>query len=79
MDDTPVTTYLTLLIALVVVLVGGVVCIIEPETLSFRDYVEALAVLGIGVGALGIGRGISAGAKASQHPAAPVAVRRPPE
>ena len=39
----------------IVVLTGGIVCIVHPETLSFNEYVKYVAV---GGGLLGIGRGI---------------------
>ena len=65
----------TVLVACIVVLVagvGGVIVIVHPETLSFSDYADKLKDLAIGVGILGVGRGI-ASAGNSGTPAEPVA------
>lgn len=45
----------TLIIALVVVLAGGVVTVVHPETLSFSAYLRDVA---LGAGLLGIGHGL---------------------
>lgn len=50
----------TLIIALVVVLAGGVVTVLHPETLSFDQYIRAVAM---GAGLLGIGYGLDAGSR----------------
>lgn len=45
----------TAVIMVVVVIIGGIVCITDPATLDFESYVRDVA---IGVGALGIAHGI---------------------
>lgn len=45
----------TLLIVGVVVIAGGIVAVLNPDTLSFEDYVRNVA---IGAGLLGIGLGV---------------------
>jgi hypothetical protein len=47
----PVATILIVIFAIV----GGVICLVHPETLSFDQYIKYMAV---GVGLLGIGRGL---------------------
>lgn len=50
----------TAIIVLIVVIVGGVVCITDPGTLSFRQYVETV---GLAAGLLAIGRGLDSRSK----------------
>lgn len=50
----------TLIIAVVVVLVGGVITILHPETLAFDSYIKDVAV---GAGLLGVGLGLDANSK----------------
>lgn len=50
----------TLVIVLVVVIAGGVVTIVHPETLTFGSYLKDVA---FGAGLLGIGHGIDAGSR----------------
>jgi hypothetical protein len=64
LDKLPWGTILGGLIVLVVAGVGGVITIIEPSTLSFSDYVSALADLAVGVGLVTVGRGVT---KAGKH------------
>lgn len=45
----------TAIIVLIVVIVGGIVCITDPQTLSFKQYVDAVA---LAAGLLAVGRGI---------------------
>lgn len=54
------TRLATAIIAVVVVIVGGVVCILDPAALSFRQYIESVA---IGAGLLGIGYGLDSQSK----------------
>jgi len=54
----PVVTILTVVIAMIVVAVGGVVTITNPQSLSFHQYVTDIALMG---GALGLGAGIGRG------------------
>jgi hypothetical protein len=63
LDNANIATLLVALIALIIVVAGAVVTIVNPDALPFDDYVKALATLGIGAGALGVGRGVLAGAK----------------
>lgn len=57
-------TVLVVVLTTLVVLIGGVVCVFNPDELSFSEYTERLAWLAGAVGALGIGRGILGGKKA---------------
>lgn len=52
LDATPVATVLTVPIAIV----GGVIAIIHPETLSFSGYCKDVGVAAAGLGVLGIAR-----------------------
>lgn len=54
------TRLATAIIAIIVVIVGGVVCILDPASLPFRQYIEAVAV---GAGLLGIGYGLDSQSK----------------
>jgi hypothetical protein len=51
-DNVPVATLITVLAALV----GGVIAILHPETLSFSGYCKDIGVVGAGAGVLGIAR-----------------------
>lgn len=57
-------TVLVVGIALIVVAAGAVVCIVNPDALSFSEYTERLAWLGASAGGLAIGRGVLEGKKA---------------
>lgn len=63
-DKLPWGTILGGLIVLIGAGIGGAITIIEPETLSFSDYVSSLGELAIGVGLVTVGRGA---AKAGKH------------
>lgn len=63
MNDLPIATYLIAGLCAIVAIVGGVVTITTPGTLSFNDYLDALAAFAIGVGILGVGRGINSASK----------------
>ncbi len=60
MNELPVATYLIAALCGIVAVVGGVVTVTSPDTLSFPQYLDAVSAFAIGVGILGIGRGISA-------------------
>lgn len=60
-DMKPVTTALMVLLALIVVGAGAVVTILNPDTYPFKSYLDDLKTFAIGVGALGIGRGLLSG------------------
>lgn len=65
----PVATILTAVLVGIAALVGGVVTIVHPETLSFDQYLKALGAFAIGTGLLGVGRGVLAASKVAQAPA----------
>lgn len=52
--DNPVAS----LIVVIIAIVGGIVTVVEPSTLPFREYVENV---GIAAGLLAIGRGLRDG------------------
>lgn len=58
----PVTV---LLIAIVVIatIIGGVVVIVQPETLNFSEYLSKLQAFVLALAGLGIGRGVMIGAQ----------------
>lgn len=58
-DERPWMTICVVAIVLIVTIVGGIVVITNPQTLSFDQYVTVLTGLAIGSGLLGIGRGIA--------------------
>lgn len=57
-------TVLLVLVAVIVVAVGGVVTITHPETLSFSDYLDDLKQLGFAIAGLGGARALFAHAQA---------------
>jgi hypothetical protein len=57
-SDKPVVTILTLVAATVAIVVGGIVTITNPQSLSFHQYVQDIAFM---AGALGLGSGIGRG------------------
>ncbi len=52
LDNAPVTTLITVGIAVV----GGVIAILHPETLSFSQYVKDVGIGSGGLGVLGLAR-----------------------
>lgn len=64
-EQPPVATILVGVAVLIVVIAGALVTIINPDSLSFDQYLDALSKAAIGAGALGIGRGILGAGKAS--------------
>jgi len=65
-NGSPVVTILLCVLAVVVVIAGGVVTIVKPDTLPFHQYVQDVAILtaALGLGA-GVGRGVESLGKAS--------------
>lgn len=59
LNGAPVATVIQVIVTVLVALVGGIVTIFNPATLSFEDYVKFLGVLSVGNGLLGVGRGIN--------------------
>jgi hypothetical protein len=62
----PVTVLVTIA-AMIVLVVGGIVCIVNPDTLTFAQYLDDLKTFVIGLGLTGLARGVHLGA---QHLAA---------
>lgn len=52
------TSHVATILVIILAVVGGVVAIIHPASLSFASYLNDMV---IAVGALGIGRGLGAG------------------
>lgn len=63
LERAPVMTILVVIIAVMIGIVGGILVIVEPDTLSFDQYIRAMTGLSIGAGLLGIGRGHAAAAR----------------
>lgn len=61
-------TILMTVLAVLFAIVGGVITISEPDTLSFDDYMDRMGELALAVAALGFGRAVKAGV-AGQTPA----------
>lgn len=55
MPPATLTRVATAIIVIVVVLIGGIVVILQPSTLSFPEYLRAVATA---VGLLGVGYGL---------------------
>lgn len=60
-QEFPWATAMMTLIAVIVVLIGGLVVIFDDDTLGFAQYIDTLAKLSVGVGILGVGRGVRSG------------------
>ena len=60
-SDKPVVTIMTLVIVTLAVVVGGVVTITNPQSLSFHQYIQDITVM---AGAIGLGNGIGRGIEA---------------
>jgi hypothetical protein len=54
-------TIATLVIFAIVAIIGGVVVIVGNMT--FEDYLDSLVKLAVGIGILGVGRGVMSGLK----------------
>jgi ribose/xylose/arabinose/galactoside ABC-type transport system permease subunit len=59
MNELPVATYIIAGLCAIVAVVGGVVTITSPDTLTFKQYLDAVSAFAIGVGILAVGRGIN--------------------
>jgi hypothetical protein len=62
-ETAPIATIIVGVIVVIVVLSGAIVTIVNPDALSFQQYLDALVKAAIGAGALGIGRGILGAAR----------------
>jgi hypothetical protein len=58
-------TVLVVAVIVIVVAAGAVVTVVNPDTLSFSDYLDTLSKAAIGAGVLGVGRGLLTGASSS--------------
>jgi hypothetical protein len=67
-----VATIMVGLLAALVILVGGIVCIVNPDVLNVSEYLRSLAYTSIGAGLLGIGRGLLAAARENRRAVSPV-------
>ena len=63
LNDSPVTTILMAVAFTVIVIVGGIITIVNPDSLSFDRYITSVGIAAGALGLLGIGRGINAGQK----------------
>lgn len=63
-SDKPVITILTLVVAVIAVVVGGVVTITNPQSLSFHQYIQDIAFM---AGAIGLGSGVGRGITDAQR------------
>lgn len=59
MNQQPVATYIIAGLCGIVAVVGGIVTVTSPDTLSFKQYLDAISTFAIGVGILAVGRGIN--------------------
>lgn len=59
LDKTNAATVMVGIVLVIVAGIGGVITIVQPSTLSFKDYVDALEKLVVGIGILGVGRGLA--------------------
>lgn len=57
-SEKPVVTILTIVAASVAIIVGGIVTITNPQSLSFHQYIQDITFM---AGALGLGSGIGRG------------------
>jgi hypothetical protein len=58
-NQQPVATYIIAGLCGIVAVVGGIVTVTSPDTLTFKQYIDAVATFAIGVGILAVGRGIN--------------------
>src|SRR3954451_11675317 len=60
-ENTPWMTIIICLLAVLFTIVGGVVTLVQPQTLSFDEYLERTGQLALAVAALGVGRSLKKG------------------
>jgi hypothetical protein len=60
-ENTPWMTVITCLLAVLFTVVGGVVTLVQPHTLTFELYLERTGQLALAVSALGVGRSLKKG------------------
>lgn len=58
MVTNPITSYIATAIVVIIAIAGAIVVIVNPETLTFDQYVKDI---GIAAGLLAIGRGLDSG------------------
>jgi hypothetical protein len=61
----PWATILTATLVVIAALVGGIVCVVNSDALSFKEYLNALRDFALATGLLAIGRGILGAGKAA--------------
>lgn len=66
--DTPWMTIVMCLLAVLFTVVGGIVAIANPDTLSFEQYLERMGQLALAVSALGFGRSLKKGLAGAPTP-----------
>lgn len=64
-------TVLVVACIVIVVAAGGAVTVVNPDTLSFSDYLDTLVKAAVGAGVLGLGRGLLGAGAAGSAAAAP--------
>lgn len=78
-SDKPVVTILTVVVVAVAVIVGGVVTITNPQSLTFAQYLRDIALLGAGLGlGNGVGRGIESAGRTTPDVAPTPELSEPP-
>jgi hypothetical protein len=71
-DKTPWMTILMAVLVLLFAAVGGVVAIVNSESLSFQEYLDRLGKLALAVAGLGVGRSVRKGLTGQAPPAAAI-------
>lgn len=56
-------TVLVVVIAVIAVLIGGIVVILQPDTLNFQTYLEDLQRFAVAIAGLGLARAVHLGAQ----------------
>src|SRR3954449_7292851 len=60
-ENAPWMTIITCMLAILFTVVGGIVTFVQPQTLSFDQYLERTGQLALAVAALGVGRSVKKG------------------
>lgn len=66
-NEFPWATVTACVITIAAAVAGGIVVIVHPETLNFQNYLDYMGKFVIGIGLLGIGRGVRAHGKMTAH------------
>jgi hypothetical protein len=62
-DSLPWATIMTAVLVAIAAIAGGVVVIVNPDSLNFEQYLNVLKQFAIAVGIIGVGRGIASNGK----------------